>query len=630
MEYFPSYIWDASQGASSAIPHGTYLKISLKNDLLLIIIISSLALNPFYIPISGHEGRGAEEGVIALYISPPYLLADGGMHSCILIQLQSQDGEPLPAPREVWISLSSSNPEVGSVQTPIVIPEGEYLKKAYFRATHKPGETVITASSPGLIPGSASIRTFYPSTPASPPYSLRVHASPSFIPAEYGLRGTVTVQIVDSEGTPIKAKSEIEVTLTSSNTSIIRIPSSLTIHKGENYGRVTFSTLGLVGKTNISALSEGFIPGNIVISTMSLGGPPTRLSLNLAPSTLLPDGSIHGSITIQLIDAKGIPTKAGETVSISLSSSNPDVAMVERPYITIEPGEHYTTARLVTGLKPGKAIIAAAAQGLETSMATLELRGPTPSKLSLHAAPPLILADGESREVLVLQVQSKEGIPMVSQEDLEVHLSSSSKLVGDVPSTTKIRRGESYIWMPFRSTLVPGDVEIIAHTQGLEASTATLSTIALPMNLSIEAPRAVQINQTFTVIVTALSGIHPVKNASVSWGVKGGELISAEGSTGSSGSAYGVLKQTNERLELFIMVSKPGYKASRAERSIIAVALPKPPQEPKLNIFGLEVTISSIIITIIIIIAILIILYLYLSRKRNKITSNHCLEGETH
>ncbi|MBS7638196.1 Ig-like domain-containing protein [Candidatus Bathyarchaeota archaeon] len=548
------------------------------------------------------------------------MLADGGRHSCIFIQLQSLDGDPLPAPHEVWVSLSSSNLEVGSVETPIVIPEGEYLKTAYFSATQRPGETVITASAPGFTPGRASLRTFDPHASTSPPYSLRVYASPSFIPAEYGLRGNITVQIVDSEGVPITAASEVEVKITSSNTSILKIPSSLTIRDGENYGSISFSTLGVVGRTTITALSGGFIPGNATVSATGFGGPPTRLSLSLTPSTLLPGGSIHDSITIQLLDSEGVPTRAREPVSIYLSSSNLDVAVVERPYVTLEPGRHYTTARLITGFKPGKTVIAAAAQGLETSLATLEVRGSTPSRLYLYAALPMILAEGESREVLVLQVQSREGIPMVSPEDVEVYLASSSRLVGDVPSKIRIRRGESYVKIPLRSTLIPGDIEIIAHTQDLEASTATISTTALPMNLTIEAPSAVQINQTFTVTVTAKSGSQPLKNASVSWGIRGGELISTEGSTGSSGSAYGVLKQTWERLELSIEVSKPGYRASRVEKAIIALALPSPPPEPRLNILGLEVPISSLIITIAITITVLIILYLYLRRKRNKIS----------
>lgn len=607
----------ACHEVDSAMPHRIRIKISLKKHLLLLIIISSSLFNPPpHILTSGLQGGSREEGRLSLNISPSYLLADGGRHDCIFIQLQTLNGDPLPAPHEVWVFLSSSNLDVGFVETPIVIPEGEYLKTAYFRATQRPGETVITASASGFIPGSASLRTFDPYASISPPYTLRVYASPSFIPAEYGMIGRVTVQIVDSKGAPTTATSKIEVLLASSNASILRIPSSLTIPSGKDYGSISFSTLGLVGSTTITALSEGLIPGNTKVSVTRLGGPPAKLSLSLSPSTLLLGGSFHNSIIIQLLDEEGIPTITQEPVSIYLSSSDLDVASVEKSYVTIEPGGHYTTVTLMTGFKPGKSIIAAAAQGLEASSAMLEVRGPTPSKLFLYAASPLILADGEVRGILVLQVQSREGNPMVSPWDLEVYLASSSKFVVEVPSTTKIGKGESYVRIPLKSTLVPGDVEIIAHTQGLEASTATITTIALPMNLSIQAPSTVQINQTFTVILTATSGIQPIKNASVNWEIKGGELISTDRSTGSSGIAYGVLKQTWERLELLIEVSKPGYRSSRIEKAIIALALPKPPPELIINIFGLEVPISYIIITIAIIIAVLIIIYLYLIRKK--------------
>ncbi len=604
--------WMGASRGVEVSPPGAIPGGFMRGRRLLIIILTIIASS---CPHSFTSG-GLEEGRLAVFASPPSLLADGGEYGCIFIQVQSVEGDPMPAPRDIWVSLSSSNLEVGSVESPIVIPEGEYLKVAIFKATRRPGEAVITASASGYISGSASLMTFNPYSSSSPPYALRLYASPNPLPSEYGVNGTITVQLVGSEGTPITAISEVEVTVTSSNMSILRHPTSLTINRGESYGRVPFSSMGGAGSATITAQSEGFTPDSVKVSATVAGKNPARLSLSLSPSILLPGGSTHDSITIQLLDAGGSPTRALESIYVYLSSSNLDVGRVEKHMVSIEAGRYYTTARFVTGFKPGRTIIAAAAQGLEPSLATLEVRGPTPSRLSIYSAPPVILADGGQRDILALQVQGGDGVPMAMERDIEVYLASSSSLVGLVPPTAIIHGGESYVRVSFNSTLLPGDVEIVAHAHGLEASRVKVSTVSLPMNLSVEAPSSPLINETITVKVIASSRGHPVKNASVAWVIEGGEAIALEEATDSYGHARGVIRQTRERMRLVIEASRPGYQASKVERSIIAAALPKPPPEPTINILGLEVKTSILAIIIAIVIGIMTILYLYMRRKK--------------
>jgi len=583
----------------------------------LIILLFILTCLPLQVLAFSNVGS-LEEGKLAIYISPPILLADGKEHSCIYVQIQDISGEPMPASHNVTVFLASSNLDIGYVEDQIVISEGEVFSIANFKTTLRPGETLVTASAQDFITGSAILRTVDPYANAFPPYMLEVYPSPSLLPAESGVNGTVTVQLMDSAGIPMLAFSDINVTLTSSNTTVLEVPLSATIHTGNSYVCVSFSVLGNIGKATITALAEGFPPGNVTVSVVEPAFPPVKLALALSPQTLLPDGSTHGCITVQLLGINGTPAKAHKDIEVYISSSNIDVGRIVDSSITIKSGEYYAVAKFMTGFKLGKTVIAAAAHGLEAVTAMLEVKGFTPSKLSVYTAPPMVLADGRPRNVLSVQVQTDEGIPIASVADVTVYLTSSSKTVGTVPLTTIIGKGESYIAVPFATTFNHGNATITASAQGLESSTASIQTLILPLDLTIEGPTIAKINQTFTVSVTATSRGYPVKNAFVIWMVMGGEIMAEEQLTNENGSAQAFIKQTSEKLELLVQVSKPSYLTAEKGRTVEVAAPLKPPSELTLHILGLEVPISTIIIVVAIMGVALLLIYMYLKTKRFK------------
>jgi len=571
-----------------------------------------LSLN-FCSAFSFYEANGFGVLRLAVYVSPPVLLADGNGHRCVYVQIQDLDGKPSMAPSNVTVTLTSSNLDVGVVENPIVIAEGESFSIARFNTTLKSGVTVITASASGFITGSATLTTVNPYAAASPPFRLRVYASPSVMPAERARTGTLSVQLTDSTGTPLLAFSDINVTLTSSNTTVLSVPLFATIPSGTSYTHVSFTVLGVTGKATITALAKEFIPGNVTVSTVKPGGKPAKLALTLNPPILLPDNSVHTPVAIQLLDVNGNPTKAEEDVQVYLSSSNVEVGTVTET-VTIKRGEYYSLTRFKTEFRVGETVIAASAQGLEAATATLEVRGFTPSKLSVYTAPPTILADGRPKDVVAVQVQAENGVPIASARNIKVHLTSSSTSVGQVPVTATIEKGESYVVVPFTPTVYPGDTNVTASAQGLEAATATITTVTLPLNLTIEAPSAVRINQTFTVNIAVTSDGYPVQNATVKWTVIGGEILAKENVTDENGNAYLTLKQTSETLRLTVQATKLGYWRAEASKSIEAKT-PKPPSPLTVNILGFEIPLLTIMIITAGIVAALLCIYLYLRAR---------------
>jgi len=174
----------------------------------------------------------------------------------------------------------------------------------------------------------------------------------------------------------------------------------------------------------------------------------------------------EGVVQVQLLDEAGAPARAAEEIQIYVSTSNPDVGEVFGS-IKVQGGGYAESTSVKAGDKAGDAVITVAAGGLEAASSTLHVMGLTPSKLAVHVAPPVAPADGKPKNVLAVRVQDANGVPVASNRDIYVQLTSCSPRVGQVPALLTVRRGESTCTVPFIPTLLHGVVNITASAQGL-------------------------------------------------------------------------------------------------------------------------------------------------------------------
>jgi len=575
---------------------------------------SILSLAVLFQPAFAAAAEGVHPSRLAVYFSPPTLPADGKSYMCVYVQIQDFDGFPVPAPSNVTVTLTSSNLDVGCVEGEIVIDEGETFAAALFNTTRKPGLTIITASASGFISGYAALTTVNPSG-ASPPFKLNVYAQ-SLMPSKAGLNGTLAVQAAGSNELPLPLQRDVKVTLTSSNTTVLDVPLYVVIPAGASYTQVSYSVKGLSGRSVITAMADGFLPGSAEVAVKDFGGKPAKLLLTLTPPVLAPDGCLHeGVVQVQLSDEAGAPATAAEDIQIYISTSNPDMGEVFGS-IKVQGGGHAASASVKAGFKAGDAVITVAAGGLEAASSTLYVMGLTPSKLAVHVAPPVVPADGKPKNVLAVQVQDANGVPVAANRDVYVHLTSSLPRVGQVPAILTIEKGESTCTVPFIPTLNPGVANITASAQGLESATMSVETWAPALNLTIEAPSAVRINQTVNVKAFVSYGTLPVVGASLEWAVSGAEVIAAENVTDADGSAAITLKQTSEKAVLTVKASKPGFLAAEAGKSVAAIVPIERP--PSINIFGFEVPIFTLALAIAVLVAALIVVYTILKLKFRK------------
>jgi len=329
---------------------------------------------------------------LAVYVIPPVLPADGGVHEAIVVQLQDDGGSPARAPLgDVWVTLSSSNTTVGSCPSLAVIRAGETFVKTYFYSGLEPGTTVITAMASGYSTGQASVKTDIPTDDAR---VLKVYAAPPKLPAEGAVYEALAVQLQDSRGRPARAPVDITVDLSSSSTSVGFVDRFVTIRMGRTFSSARFYSTFRAGGTVITAASSGYVAGQASLTTV--GPVPSKLVVYPVLPVLPSDGSSSESIVVQLQDQGGTPAKDPEgDVAVDLFSSVSDVGAVTRR-IVIPYGGTHAWASFNSTYIPGQTTITAIAPGYTSGQAplTTQLIDLIPLHLSVSAEPENVNSSG--------------------------------------------------------------------------------------------------------------------------------------------------------------------------------------------------------------------------------------------
>ncbi len=555
----------------------------------------------------------AQSPKITINITPPIINADGQTHEIITIELRTFNDMPFLAPEDLVIQLTSSNLDVGTIQNMVTIEKGTTFSKAEFTTKKNSGITIITATSLGFETGQAYLQVLRSNFDAN----LEVYASPNSMPATVGDEGVITVQILDSSGSPFKAIDDIDIILTSSNHSVCTVTRDVTIPKGENYVTTTFRISGSrPGQTLISALAQGFGPGNDVVNTFNVTRSPTALAIFFGPESIIPDETEHASVHIELQDQFGNPQRASTTTTIYLSSSNTNIATIEDT-ITINSGEFKGTATVITQNLEGETIISAQSSGIYPDYETLNIRGQVPTILGMDLRPNVLISDGSSNEIITVQVLDDEGNPVEAGEDIEILLSSSNSAVGVVPETITIEAGKSYATSEFTSQGGSGETSIIASTMGIAPVTGQLAAITLGMNATLVTPITIRINQTFFAEIQLLSDGQPVPDAVVDWSALGGVILMQDDTTDEGGISKAQIVQKYDTLRLKASASKIGY-ADVEETKNIQITQDIEQAELTVEILGRTYQVFHLLIGLAVIIAIAMGAYVYIKYRSSR------------
>ncbi|MCL4436096.1 MAG: Ig-like domain-containing protein [Thaumarchaeota archaeon] len=199
---------------------------------------------------------------ISVEVVPNQLPSDGQVHRSLVLQLQADNGEPVNAPTDIVVTLSSTRTDIGGTDGTVVLQSGKPMAIADFRSTLVAGTTTISASASGYIPGSVDVKTVQPT-----PSKLTVITSPSTLTADGQSYNAIVIQIQDANGVPAQARKDIPISISSSNPAIGEANNLVTLHAGETFVRAVFTTTNSPGTTTISALSSGFVGSSAKLTT---------------------------------------------------------------------------------------------------------------------------------------------------------------------------------------------------------------------------------------------------------------------------------------------------------------------------------------------------------------------------
>lgn len=419
---------------------------------------------------------------LAIYLVPSRLVPEQA-NSTVIVQLQDQKNRPARASADLPVFLTSSDPQVGSVDSNVTIKQGTTYGEAKFFGTFAAGPTRITAFASGYETGSAVMLV-----EGTIPQKLVVFANPPTIPSVAGSDTIITVQLQNENGAPAKAPTPVDIILTSSNRTVGSLQSDIMIKAGETYGSTRFIDQGIPGLTQITAAASGYVTGSATIKAVEPGSIATKLCLFTAPARLLPDERIHNStIVVQLLNETGYPVIATTAIPVHLSSSNVAVGAVDQTII-IYPNRNYEATSFATTYRVGVTILTASQTGLSSAEGTLRIDGAVPERIVIRTAPNAVPATGVSYRSVLVELEDLSGNLAKAPMSIPVSLSLSNPEIGSVDQYVDIPAGQTYVIAPFQSTMITGTSNITTSASGLLTGISTISTVEpYPSKLVIRA-----------------------------------------------------------------------------------------------------------------------------------------------
>lgn len=337
---------------------------------------------------------------------------------------------------------------------------------------------------------SLTIAGLMPLTAAAPPQlslapsALSISVVPSKLPADNNTYPAIVVSVVDNHGQPTAALSNIDISLTSSQESVGTVSPILKIPVGQTYAIANFTTTHTAGLTTVTASTTGLVSSSTGVSTVVAVGYPTQLVMDAVPSSVPARPSNTGYVILELEDDVGLPAKAITDTSISLYSSNANVANVTEATTVMKQGQYLKEVNYTSGFVPGSATITASATGFGSGSATINVLGSPALALKLFAQPSLMPACTSNVTSctgrLVVALTDLNGNPTRTTHNIQVQIRSSDLAIATTSPTATIEAGNISATATFTVVaksvgLIPDTVELIASSPGLQSDFAIVT-----------------------------------------------------------------------------------------------------------------------------------------------------------
>lgn len=324
----------------------------------------------------------------------------------------------------------------------------------------------------------------YAAAPAGSPRYLSLSTLPPDLPTSSNGTSSypaLVVSVKDAQGDPVVLPNDTEVYLSSSS-PIIGVQPTVTIMAGEQYAVAEVATTETPGNATITAVAPGFQAASTSFTTSLPRGFPTQLEAFPLPGELLAGTPTTANVTVEVLDAAGLPARTIQSTPVQLTSSNTAVLVATGTTIPANQTLGFGSVS-VNGGEGGVAYVTASASGFVSSTATVTVASVLGNPNTLQVAvPPDLPADGKTYDVLTVSLTSNATRPAVSQTGTSVLLTSSApNLVSvDVSGPVLIPAGQTFVAVPITTSASAGSAYITASSPNFVSSTVEVTTVSIP------------------------------------------------------------------------------------------------------------------------------------------------------
>ncbi|MGD0804313.1 MAG: hypothetical protein ABSA11_09600 [Candidatus Bathyarchaeia archaeon] len=408
--------------------------------------------------------------------------SDGRPHPALFIGVQDISGKPYPLSQSLNVTLTSSDSSAISLPGSVLLTPASYYAVVNASSNVGSGKQVeITASSTGFQSTKTDISV---GPPAGAPSALKVTILPDVILPEAGKQVDLLVTLVDGYGSPTPARTDLSISLFSSNPTVGDTSvNTITILAGSYTAKTSLMTTGAQGTTTITASSTNLKSDAGVLTVNG----PKPVEIILWALNTMPVNDQSNVLFVGVADSNGNLVKTLSPITIKLYSSDPNVVSVQDS-VVINTNQWQVIVPL-NCLEASDVTITAAAENLASSK--VYIRGTSSSSgvvsIKIYPLSTSFPADEANQQAMLVQTVDLNGAPTASTgEDLD--LFSSSVGVASPQAHVQIPAGQSAALVSV-TTKLPGNTMITAGSQFHGSATANLISYApIPDNVKLETP----------------------------------------------------------------------------------------------------------------------------------------------
>ncbi|MGQ9679980.1 MAG: hypothetical protein ACUVV4_04355 [Candidatus Bathyarchaeia archaeon] len=475
------------------------MRINLKSLMPILLILTIVNTHVFIRPAS------SEQLSLKLSKAVESIPSDGRGHPAFYLTLEDGKGKPHPLPYPINVTLSCSDEWILKVPGRITINPATYYVIINASSTVSERKTVeVTASSSGFTSSRINLMV---GPSGGTPRSLKLTIMPNIIMPLKKSYAKLVITLVDAYGNPTKARTDVVITLSSSNLNIATLETSkINIPKGDTSVKTWIITTGLPGQAAITASASGL--GSAIETLDVRGQKPEKIYIWTNTYHLLNE---PGYVFLAVTDANYKPVKVSNPVTINLYSSDPYTFTVQKN-VTIDVGEWYAFASL-TCMGTGTATIYASSENVTTGQIQIQGRSEyeEPYAIRVYSLANSFPADENSYTAILVQLVDKSGRPTKARGIRTVDLYTSNAAIFEVAPQIIIPSGRSKANVT-GTPKISGNVKITAVSSGLLASETNVEVYTpIPSSISLIAP-PIHSEEEVDACLLFLSGGAPVSS----------------------------------------------------------------------------------------------------------------------